>query len=256
MNRFDSPISAAALEAWSSSFLSGQDPAIRDAILGDSQFKTYPAGGLICQADEGDYRVALIHRGQVRAQITSWDGRVATTRYMTAGQITGLPAMLTNGAPSSLAAVTYCEVSLLNPNTFRRLMRTNADLCYQVAVHLAESTYETVASLEDNLFSSVQQRVSRHLLEMATPTMNGLLVQADQTELANAIGSVREVVSRTLKKLSDTGAIRHSRRQIWIEDPRLLESFAATNAVARVGKPPVSSGTPETPSTKGTDEQA
>lgn len=219
--------SPAALEAWSKSFLAGQDPEIRDALLGDSRIVTYPAGVCICRANEGDYRVALIHSGQIRAQITSWDGREVTTRYMTVGQITAVPAMLTHGAPASLHAVTTTEVSQLNPATFRRLMRSSAELSYQVAVYLAESTYETVAHYEDNLFGSVQQRVSRHLLEMATPTVNGLLVQTDQTELANAIGSVREVVARALKKLSDTGAIRRSRRQIWIEDPGLLRSLAS-----------------------------
>jgi CRP/FNR family transcriptional regulator, cyclic AMP receptor protein len=230
-NHHTSP-SPAALQAWSKSFLAEQDPHIRDTLLGDSRPESYPAGTLICRGQEGEYRVALIHSGQIRAQITSWDGREATTRYMTTGQITALPAMLTHGAPSSLEAVTPCEVSLLNPNTFRRLMRTRADLCYRVAVHLAESTYETVTHLEDNLFGSVQQRVSRHLLEMAIQTPKGLLVQTDQTELANAIGSVREVVARALKKLSDTGAIRRSRRQIWIEDPKLLRSLASTHANA------------------------
>ncbi|SDE58361.1 Crp/Fnr family transcriptional regulator [Pseudonocardia oroxyli] len=107
-------------------------------------------------------------------------------------------------------------------------MRQHPELSYQVAVYLAESTYETVAYYEDNLFGSVQQRVSRHLLEMATPTVEGLLVQTEQAELANAIGSVREVVARALKKLSDTGAIRRSRRQIWIEDPGLLRSLASS----------------------------
>ncbi|GAA5039397.1 CRP/FNR family transcriptional regulator [Thermocatellispora tengchongensis] len=228
MNRHATGISAASLEAWSKSFLSGQEPEIRDTLLADSRVVTYPAGTLICRGDE-DYRVALIHRGRIRSKITSWDGREVTTRYATVGHITALPAMLTNGAPASLEAVTFCEVSVLNPNTFRRLMRANADLCYQVAVYLANSTYETVAYLEDNLFGSVQQRLSRHLLEMATPTVKGLLVQTDQTDLAHAIGSVREVVARALKKLSDTGAIRRDRRQIWIEDPGLLQSFASTN---------------------------
>jgi len=228
-----SAASPAALEAWSKSFLAGQDPAIRDALLADSQFTTYPAGAVICQASSESYRVALVHRGQVRSQITSWDGREATTRYFTVGQITALPAMLTDGAPASLEAVTFAEVSLLNPHTFRRLMRTRAEFCYEVAVHLAESQYDTVMHLEDNLFSSVQQRVSRHLLEMATLTVNGLVVQTDQTDLANAIGSVREVVSRALKKLSDTGAIRRSRRQIWIEDPAMLKSFASANSAVR-----------------------
>ncbi|TCK22170.1 Crp/Fnr family transcriptional regulator [Pseudonocardia endophytica] len=216
-----------ALQAWSRSFLSDQDPQIRDTLLGDSRVATYPAGAVICRAND-DYRVALIHSGRVRAAITSWDGREVTTRYMTVGQITAVPAMLTHGAPASLHAVTACEVSVLNPDTFRRLMLRHPELSYRVAVYLAESTYETVAYYEDNLFGSVQQRVSRHLLEMATPTARGLLVQTDQTELANAIGSVREVVARALKKLTDTGAIRRSRRQIWIEDPARLRSLASS----------------------------
>lgn len=219
---------SAARAAWEKSFLAGQDPRIRDTLLADSRVVSYPAGVCICRATEGEYRVALIHSGRIRAQITSWDGREVTTRYMSVGHITAVPAMLTHGAPASLHAVTTCEVSLLNPHTFRRLMRTHAELSYRVAVYLAESTYETVAHFEDNLFGSVQQRVSRHLLEMATPTVKGLLVQTDQAELANAIGSVREVVARALKKLGDTGAIRRSRRQIWIEDPALLRSLAST----------------------------
>lgn len=218
--------SEAALAAWSKSFLAGQDPEVRDAILMDSRVVRYPAGAIISAGGQ-DYKVALVHSGQVRAKVTSWDGREVTTRYVTAGQFTALPAMLTNGAPSSVDAVTACEVSVLNPNTFRRLLRTRAELCYQVAVYLAESTYEAVMYLEDNLFGSVQQRVSRHLLEMATPTAKGLVVQTDQTDLANAIGSVREVVSRALKKLSDMGAIRRYRRQIWIEDPGLLGELAS-----------------------------
>jgi len=219
----------AALEAWSKSFLADIDTDVRDAILRDSRVVTYPAGSLICRGDEGEYRVTLVHHGQIRAKVTSSEGREATTRYATAGQFTAIPAMLTRGAPSSLEAVTTCEVSVLDPNTFRRMMRTRADLTYRIAVYLAEATYETVAYLEDNLFNSVQQRVSRHLLEMATPTVKGLLVQTDQTDLAHAIGSVREVVSRALKKLTDTGAIRRDRRQIWIEDPALLRSFASSD---------------------------
>ncbi|TYQ09730.1 UNVERIFIED_ORG: CRP-like cAMP-binding protein [Gordonia westfalica J30] len=217
----------AALEAWSKSFLVDQDVRVRDALLADSRVVDYPAGAVLCTDAYPDYLVALVHHGLVRAKVTSWDGRGVTTRYFTNGQITAVPAMLTNGAPSSIEAVTACQVSQLNPSTFRRLMRSNANLAYEVAVYLATSTYESVMYLEDNLFGTVQQRVSRHLLAMATPTVNGLLVQTDQTDLANAIGSVREVVSRALKKLTEIGAIRRYRRQIWIEDPALLRALAS-----------------------------
>jgi hypothetical protein len=77
---------------------------------------------------------------------------------------------------------------------------------------------------------------------MARPTVEGLIVQIDHTELANAIGSVREVVARALKKLSETGAIRRSHRQIWIEDPLLLRSLASTSDGASPASHPTSAG--------------
>ncbi len=226
--RAPDPVPApAALEAWSRSFLASAAPEIRDLLLADSRIVSYPPGAFLSAGNGRDYKAALVHSGILRALITTWEGREATTRYLTAGQISGVPAMLTLKAPSSLQALTYCEVSLLNQDTFRRLMEARADLCYLVAVYLAESAYEVMMYLEGNAFGSVQQRVSTHLLAMAVPTSRGLLVQTDQTELANAIGSVREVVARALKRLSDTGAIRRSRRQIWIEDPSLLRSLAS-----------------------------
>ncbi len=228
MNACQPAPSAAAIEALSKSFLGGQPAEVCDAILRDSRVATYPAGALIYGRDTNDGGLCLIHRGQVRAKVTSADGRAVTTRYMTAGQVTALPATLTRGAPASLEAVTFCEVSLLDPRLFRQLMKTRAEFCYAVAVHLAESTYDSLQHLEDNLFGSVQQRVSKHLLEMSRPTVEGLIVQIDQTELADAIGSVREVVARALKKLSESGAIRRSHRRIWIEDPVLLRSLAST----------------------------
>jgi len=222
--------SAAALDAWSKSFLSGQDPDVRDELLRESRVARYPSGATICRGEADDYKVALVHSGRIRGVISTYDGREATTRYFVAGDITGVPAMLTNIAPSYLAAVTSAEISILSPGTFRRLMRERADLSYEVAIYLAQSAYEVMMYLEDNMFGSVQQRVIRHLLDMAIPTANGLVVQTDQAELANAIGSVREVVARALKKLSDTGAIRRSRRQIWIEDPAQLRSFASVES--------------------------
>ncbi|WP_234997659.1 Crp/Fnr family transcriptional regulator [Pseudonocardia thermophila] len=219
-------------QAWSQSILGDQDLQVRDALLGDAAVVRYPAGAQISRGGDS-YRVLLVHSGRLRAKVTAWDGREVTVRYVTAGQFAALPAMLTHGAPSSMEAVTPVEATLLDPALFRRLLRTRADLAYEVAVHLAELTYQSVLNLEENLFGSVQARVCRHLLEMAVPTVNGLVVHADQADLANAIGSVREVVSRALKKLADVGTIRRYRRQIWIEDPRSLRALAEADLGTR-----------------------
>lgn len=215
-----------ALQAWAQSFLADLDVGVRDELLSDSRVACFGAGEWLCTPIVEDYCISLVHSGLVRAKVGSADGREVTTRYFAAGQFTALPALLLGGAPSSLQAVTYSEVTIFSPTTFRHLLRTRVDLCYRVAENLAGATFEAVDFLEANLFGSVQQRVSRHLLAMAKPSGSGLVAHTDQASLANAIGSVREVVARALRRLSDAGAISRRRRQIWIDDPVLLRSLA------------------------------
>ena len=50
--------------------------------------------------------------------------------------------------------------------------------------------------LVENVFMHVRQRVARHLLDLAVREDGALVVRATQQDLADAIGSVREVVSR------------------------------------------------------------
>jgi CRP/FNR family transcriptional regulator, cyclic AMP receptor protein len=209
MQRAPSNPQAAVLTAWGQSFLADLPNEIRAAILRDAIVVSVPAGDVIYQPF-GPARIALLHRGQARVKVLSKKGRAATIRYARPGDIIGLPAAIASGAQESAEAVTDCEVSMLNVATVRRLASTDVRVAWLLARKLAQIVFEVIELLSDDLFDTVQQRVSRHLIDLAAKSPDGLIVRVDQQELADSIGSVREVVARELKKLRDASLIeRH-----------------------------------------------
>ena len=81
-----------------------------------------------------------------------------------------------------------------------------------------------IAEIPGGAFASVRQRVARHLLDLASESQDGgaLLVPIGQQGLADAVGTVREVVVRTLRELREAGVLRTGRRGIVVLDPERL----------------------------------
>ena len=68
----------------------------------------------------------------------------------------------------------------------------------------------------------MRQKVARHLLDLAAsrPAPGGrLTAMVSQQDLANSVGSVREVVARTLKELRTERLVRTSPGRVEILDP-------------------------------------
>lgn len=229
---------AGTLTAWESSYFAQLSSEIRNAMLHDAFVVTVPAGQAIYQAF-GPPKLALLHHGQARVKVVSKEGRAATVRYAGPGQVIGLPAAIAQGSPVGADAITDCEVSMLNVNTLRRLAASDATLSWLLAQQACQIVFETVEFLGDNLFGTVQQRVSRHLLDLASNAPEGLIVKVDQQELADAIGSVREVVARALRKLREAGLVERHPSGIRISDPSGLHRIAAGQESDEPSKRPV-----------------
>jgi CRP/FNR family cyclic AMP-dependent transcriptional regulator len=69
--------------------------------------------------------------------------------------------------------------------------------------------------------------VSRHLLDLAERKDNQLVVQVNQQELADAIGSVREVVARALRQLQDDDLVARTPGALVLLDPAALHALAS-----------------------------
>jgi CRP-like cAMP-binding protein len=78
---------------------------------------------------------------------------------------------------------------------------------------------------EEFAFKSVQGRITKHLLLLASPQTYGggpSVAHVTQQELADSIGSVREVVARTLATFERLGILTLSRRKITVLDDQAL----------------------------------
>lgn len=216
----------ATAAAWDSSYFAELSGEFRSAMLRDAFVVTVPAGQVIYEAF-GAPKLALLHDGQARVKMVSREGRAVAVRYAGPGQVIGLPASIAQGAPVGAEAITNCEVSMLNVSTLRRYATTDAKVAWLLARQACQIMYETLDFLGDNLFGSVQQRVSRHLLDLASNSPDGLVVKVEQQELADAIGSVREVVARALRKLREAGMVERHAAGIRIVDPSGLHRLAS-----------------------------
>jgi CRP-like cAMP-binding protein len=79
------------------------------------------------------------------------------------------------------------------------------------------------------MFGSVRVRVAWHLAELMVPADDGTgAVHLTQQELAESVGSVREVVARVLAQLRDEGVLSRDTRSIKVNDPARLREIANT----------------------------
>jgi CRP-like cAMP-binding protein len=101
------------------------------------------------------------------------------------------------------------DVSLIRVSTgrFRALAQRDASLAWATARHLAHQIASAHDTLGADIFLPVRARIARHLLDLAERDADGLIVRARHQHIANAIGSVREVVSREMKRFAIEGLI-------------------------------------------------
>jgi CRP/FNR family transcriptional regulator len=159
--------------------------------------------------------LALVVDGLLRFFLDGPDGRRKTSRYARAGQLAGSPSILgvPRPLPVGMQALTHTSLLLFEPATVRALADEDPAFAMALAGDLAAALWDTLDELGRAAFGSVRERLSHHLIDLARPDRPGgpLVVRAQQQELADTIGSVREVVARVLRQLREDNliAIRH-----------------------------------------------
>lgn len=111
---------------------------------------------------------------------------------------------------------------LIRKEEMVKMLDTYPKLAQAVIKILSKRIQHLVTLVEDLSLRSVESRLARLLLENASDERVHRKQWATQTEMAARLGTVTEVLSRTLRKLTEDGLIRVSRHQIQILDPKEL----------------------------------
>jgi CRP/FNR family cyclic AMP-dependent transcriptional regulator len=211
-------------------FLVALPPGATERLLAEAIRINVPAGALIYR-DEESPRLIVVVKGLLRVFLTSADGRQVTVRYARSGDVAGLVLVIGGPAPESIQAMTSSLVVALRVDTLRSLLSTDPGVASACAEELTRELHQLLDDLSEQAFLSVRQRLARQLLLLATAGPgDDLVVRVGQQELADAIGSVREVVTRNLHQLHEEGLIDIARDLLWIRDPLALAEVAHDRA--------------------------
>src|SRR5690242_2146746 len=213
-------------DALAHSFLARLPPEVRDGLRAEGERADYPAGTTVYRAG-ADPRAALVVRGLLRVYLSSPGGRQVTVRYARPGDVLGIAVLVGGPADTSVQAVEPSSVLRISARTLLAAARRDPRVSWAIAEELNRRLYEVLEQTAVNAFGSVRRRVAAHLLDLASDQQRPdgpLVAHVSQQELADATGSVREVVARTLRDLRQAGVVSTRADRIEILDPARLSA--------------------------------
>jgi CRP/FNR family transcriptional regulator, cyclic AMP receptor protein len=218
-----------AREALAASRLGALPPDVLGNVLAGARRLTIPARTTVRPVAGRSPHLELVVSGLVRIQVAAPDGRALTVRYCRRGALMGAATLYAEAArPFTIQALTDAELLRLDP--VRVVWHSARDTRVANAL-LAETSERVMAFISEysgHAFGTVRQRIARHLLDLAAvePRSEELAASVSQQELAEAVGTVREVVVRVLRELRTEGCVRTRRDGIVIVDPERLSAIA------------------------------
>ena len=156
----------------------------------------------------------LVLEGQVRIYRTATDGREQTLSLENPGRpVAELPLFDGGPYPASAATVRPSRLAFLPRGDFEHAFRTDPEVATAVVRALGYRLRHLVQLVETISFRDVAARLAMLLADQADQrgTVTGDSVRLDleqtQEQLATAIGTARESVSRGMKQLKAKGLI-------------------------------------------------
>src|SRR6266545_4805017 len=180
------------------SHLRSLPPEVIAELTADASRLRVPAGSMLHREGTTSPHLEIVVTGLVRVYITAPDGRTMTVRYCRPAALIGVVSLFASPflLPATIQAVTD---------------------------ELSERVLSFIAEIP-SAFTTVRRRVARHLLDLASESQRDseLVAAIGQQDLADAVGTVREVIVRALRELREDGLLRTGRQGIVLIDPEQL----------------------------------
>jgi CRP/FNR family transcriptional regulator len=168
----------------------------------------------------------IVATGLIRARRLSLEGREYVFEYIGPGQALNLASALDSG--TNLAngeAIVQTTTYAIPCNHFRQFVHDHPAVAVAALTRLSGQVRHLSDTVEDLALHSVRARLARFLLSSGV-TRPAPAHHWTQEEIAAHIGTVRDVVGRTLRIFARSGLIRRERGRLVIVDREGLEQEA------------------------------
>lgn len=176
----------------------------------------------------------VVQDGAVKLFKMADTGREQVLVIERAGSTVGELPLFDGGTfPASASAIEDSVLLFLPKREFLDLCRHNSEVTFAVIRTLAWRFRYMTSLVEELSLKEVSHRLARFLrdraLRLGTRTRRGIEFPLEETnqEIGAEIGTVRDLVSRNLRRFVDRGIIRLERRKVIVLDMAELEAQIA-----------------------------
>jgi CRP/FNR family transcriptional regulator, cyclic AMP receptor protein len=195
------------------------------------------AGELLFSEGEPCNGLHIIARGKVRIFKTSVNGREQVLAVNVPGEsVAELPVFDGGPFPASASAVEETEIVIHFKARLPGVLHGAPQVALKVLKVVGARLRRLVGIIEELSFTTIRQRLISVLIKLAQSegkkTEHGIAFQLPAThqELANQLGTVRELISRNLMRLQAEGLLDVDARQIVVKDMKGLSALLDANS--------------------------
>jgi len=182
--------------------------------------RAYPKNTILISKGDKSDQLFVVLKGKLKVAITDASGKEIIMSFLGAGDYFGEMAMIDGESRSATIRTTQAsEVLTISRDDFHRTLLSSPDLMFELLKVLARKVRIATDKLESLAFEDVYGRLVKLLIQLARPHEDVWIVEDRLThqEIANMIGSSREMVTRILKALTSGGYISVDRKRITIK---------------------------------------
>jgi len=219
-----------------SALLSSLSPEELQTLAKRTVRKNLRAGEMLFTEGEPCHGLHIIARGKIRIFKSSAGGREQVLAINQPGEsVAELPVFDGGNYPASAIAIEDTQIAFLAQREFRSYCMEHPEVALKLLAVVGARLRRLVAIIEELSFTTIRQRLVATLLRLSQNdgrrTASGIEFElpTTQQELANQLGTVRELVSRNLTRLQAEGLIEVAGRQIVVKDERGLSALVETN---------------------------
>jgi CRP/FNR family transcriptional regulator len=194
--------------------------------------KLFSSGELIFSEGEPCNGLHIIAHGKIRIFKTSISGREQVLAVNGPGEsVAELPVFDGGPFPASAVAIEDVELAFISRRDFNAYCLEHPEVALKVLSVVGARLRRLVGIIEELSFTTIRQRLIAALVKLAQTegktTARGIEFQLPAThqELANQLGTVRELISRNLMRLQAEGLLDVDARQIVVKDMKGLSAL-------------------------------
>lgn len=206
-------------------YFEGLDESLLKQVAEHMQLREYERGEALFWEGDPCSGLHIIEQGFVKLYRLSPQGRQYIVRVLQEGDTCNEVPTFDGGVnPVNVEALEPTRVWVIQPDILRELLNAHPDFAQKVIDNLARNLRGLVRMVSEMAFYQVTHRLARLISEQSPDELSG--TPWTQEQLAARLGTVREVVARSLKELERSGAIHMDKRRIAISNPDVLAQWA------------------------------